>query len=133
LPVVTAEPIDAELGRSPAWLDDAGAAHARYTSCGRHARRDPGLEPAHGIGALGKRIRKRPSATAGIPLTAGSALGGIARADGKAGIIAPWPIEAYLSLGRLPKRRAHHQQQQAQRETASLHVRILARINRRIP
>ena len=96
MPIVAATAIDGELDRSGIQLDDAGAAHTRHAAGCGHTWRDPRLEPAYGIGVLGRRIGKRPGAAARITLAARRALRGIAGARGRAGVVSTWAVVADL-------------------------------------
>jgi len=96
MPVVAAVSIDAKLGCSAFRLDNASPAHAGGTARRLEPWRHPGFEPTNSAGAFACWIRKGPRAAAWIPLAPDSALGRIAGAKGKAGIIAARPVEADL-------------------------------------
>src|SRR5205823_14599744 len=104
MPVVAAVSIDAKLGCSAFRLDNASPAHAGGTARRLEPWRHPGFEPTNGAGVFACWIRKSPRAAAWIPRAPASALGRIAGAKGKAGIVAARPVEADLGARLQPTR-----------------------------
>src|SRR5262245_65432661 len=123
MPIIAAAAINGELDRAGIQLDDAGAAHTRYTAVRSHAWRDLRFQPTYGVGVLGRRIGKRPGAAALITLAACRTLRGIAGARGRAGIVPTRPVVADLRLGRP----AHSQQGKPAKQPKCLNFHDFAR------
>src|SRR5262249_16213008 len=127
--VVTAIAVDAKLGRSALGLDHTGPAHAGGAARRLDAWHDLRFEPTNRVGILGCRIGKGPGSAAGIPFAPGGALGRVAGAHGKAGIIATYPVETDLGAGGCA--RDSNRNQQAKTEPEPIPPHFASRSRRR--
>ena len=104
--VIAAEAIDRKFDRPLSRLDDASAAHARYTATVLNRRRNAIFQPADGDRIIRARKREAPGVAPSVTLATRGTIRGIAAANFELKIVAASTIEPRLGL----RDASHHQQ-----------------------